>query len=332
MRPLVERHANAIQVSLVSAGTVLALFYARQLPAVVPPAGLLRAMNDAATLDDYATVLLGLALVAFGIVLSNRSMLQRVRVLRLSRGQRLAAAGCGLALASPWVTSLGAGIALAYDDPYPAFRFASLLVGFAGAAGLGVVGAWRLADLSLRSTERFPYVGVDLSRREALRGGAAAVLGTGTVAAYLALGDGPLAESRPAYLDRQPVVYERDDLRVRPVGEAARLGGSAAFAVTNTDEETVGLGCHVPWALQALDDGHWHHVTWTPGRFYSMCLTALEPGGRTSVTVPLSEAVIASDDRRIDDIARSLEPGTYRLVILGTRPYLAVNFQVLPER
>lgn len=332
MRRFVERHPSAIQVSLVAVGAALALFYARQLPALVPPAGLLGAMNDAATLDDYATVLLGLALVAFGVALSNRSVLQRVRILRLSRRQRLAAAGCGLALASPWVTSLGVGIALDYGDPYPVFRFASLLVGFAGAAGLAVVAAWRIADLSLRSTEQFPHVGVDVSRREALRGGAAAILGAGTVTAYLALGDGPLADSRPAYLNRHPVVYERDDLRVRPVGDAARLEGSVDFAVTNTGEESVYLGCHVPWALQAREDGHWHHVTWTPGRFYNMCLTTLESGETTTVTVPLSEGDVTRDDSGIDDLARPLEPGTYRLLLVATRPYLAVNFQVLPKR
>lgn len=331
MGSLVERHPNKIQVPLVVGGYVLAVIYGRQLHTLTPPFETIPPSIVSSQLYTWSTVQFGLALVVLGLVLSNESVFHRMRVFRLSRAQRLSAAGCAFLLMSPWMTAIVVGIALRGSDPFTTLWFIAFLSGFAGVGGLLLVGLLRVAQLYVTPFERFPYVGVDLSRREMIRGGVFTILGGGAVATTLAAGRVNLGESWPAYHRRAPVVYERDDLRVQAVGAPVRLGESITFEIANiVTRESVSLGCHNPWALQAYEDRKWHHVTWTEGRYYLACLSVLQPGGTTTATVPLSEAAI-TDGRTLSDPARELTPGTYRLVLLGPNPYLAVNFQVLPR-
>lgn len=332
MGSLVERHPNRIQVPLVVGGYLLAVIYGRQLHTLTPPFETIPPSTVSSQLYTWSTVQFGLALVVLGLVLSNRSVFHRMRVFRLSRAQRLGAAGCAFLLVSPWMTAIVAGIALKGGDPFTTLWFIAFLGGFAGMGGLLLVGLLRVAQMYVTPSEQFPYVGVDLSRREVIRGGVFAILGGGAVASTFAVGRVSLGASWPAYHGRAPVVYERDDLGVQAVEDPVRLGESITFEVTNTaTTESVGLGCHNPWALQAYEDGSWHHVTWTEGRYYWACATILQPGGTTTATVPLSEAAITDGRETLSDPARELTPGTYRLVLLGPNPYLAVNFQVLPS-
>jgi hypothetical protein len=235
------------------------------------------------------------------------------------------------ALASPWLTAIVAGLALGFTDPFTPLWFGALLLGFAGAGGLLLGCILHVARVYLVRFDRFPFVGVDASRREAIRGGAAALLGGGAIVASFAAGRLPFGESWPPYHGREPVVYERDDLRMVAKGDPVGLGEPIAFEITNTGEtESIPLGCHVPWALQAYEEGWWYHVTWTSGRYYSLCATMLEPGDTATVRVPISKSALA-EEPRVSELDRELVSGTYRLVLVGTHPYLAVNFQVLPR-
>lgn len=327
----VERTPNAMQVPPVVVGTVLTVIYGRQLPALTPPIDQVPPSAVSAHLYDWSTVQFGLAVVVIGLALSNRSVFHRVRLVRLSRVQRLAAFACALALALPWVTAVVAGVALGFSDPFTAIWFAAFALGFVGAAGLLLLGAHRVAQLSLTTSGTAPSVAVDASRRAVVTGVGAAVLGGATVVTAFGAGRVTLGDPPPEYHGRAPVVYERDDLRVLPVDDPARIGESITFEITNTaTAEAVTLGCHVPWALQAYEDGDWRHVSWTEGRYYQACATVIEPGVTTTVTVPLSAEAIA-DEAVSSGPATDLTPGTYRLVLLGTDPYLAVNFQALPS-
>jgi hypothetical protein len=151
-------------------------------------------------------------------------VLHRFRVLRLSRTQRLVALRCVFALASPWLTAIVAGLALGFTDPFTPLWFGALLLGFAGAGGLLLSCILHVARVYLVRFDRFPFVGVDASRREAIRGGAAALLWGGAIVASFAAGRSPFGESWPPYHGREPVVYERDDLRMVAEGDPVRLG------------------------------------------------------------------------------------------------------------
>lgn len=310
MKSLLERRPNAVQLSLVLLGYLLAVRYGRQLPTLTPPLETIPPGGVSATLYDWSTVQLGLALVVLGLVLSNRTVLHRLRVLRLSRSQRRVALGCALALASPWIVALVAGLALDYGGPFMTLWFVAFLGAFAGAVGLLVGGIVRVVQTYVRPSDRFPYVGVDASRRRAIRGGVATLLGVGAVGTSFAAGRVHLGEPPPPYHGRAPVVYERDDLRVQAVRDPVRLGESVSFEVTNTGAEgPVALGCNVHWALQAYEDGGWHHVTWTAGRYYAMCFTGLEAGDTTTVTVPLSEAALEAEEV-LGELGRGLGSGS----------------------
>jgi len=230
----------------------------------------------------------------------------------------------------PWITAITVGPVLSFGDPFPTIWSIAFLIGFGGLGGLLVIALLRLGETYVRSSDRFPYVGGDLSRRKAIKGGTITLLGGGAVAASFAAGRVNLGESWPEYHGQAPLTYERDDLRMEAGQDPVRLGESTTFEITNTSDDGIVLGCHNPWALQAYEDGSWHHVTWTEGRYYQACATLLDPGATTTATVPLSEDAMSEERSPVNEPARALTPGTYRLVLLGSNPYLAVNFQVLP--
>lgn len=330
MWSIVERRPDVVQVPLVVVGTLLTLVFGRRLPAVFPPLGEAPGYVSP-VLYDWSTLQAGIALIVLGLVLTNRSVFQRVRLLQLPPDLRHAALGCAVALASPWLTALVLGPLVGFADQFTTLWYVTFVGGWAGLGGLVVIGFLRIRQVYVTPTDRFPYARVDLSRREAIKGGAMTALGTGAVVTAFAAGRLNLGERWPAYHGNAPVSYEHEALRMQAVGDPARRGESITVEVTNTGtDESVTLGCHNPWALQAYEDGSWHHVSWTAGRYYQACATQLAPGDTTTVTVPLSTSAIR-ERRTLDNPARKITPGTYRLVLLGTRPYLAINVQVLPR-
>lgn len=175
MRSLVERYPNEIQLPLVFAGYQLSLVYGLRL---LPLAPQIEFPLDAvsAELYDWSTVQFGLALVILGLVLSNRSVVHRIRVLRLSWTQRRVALGCALLLVAPWLTAIVAGIALDFQDPFATLWFVAFLGGFVGVGGILLVAFTQVAQVYGTWSGRFPYAGVNMSRREAIRGGAFTLL------------------------------------------------------------------------------------------------------------------------------------------------------------
>lgn len=172
-----------------------------------------------------------------------------------------------------------------------------------------------------------------LNRRELLGAGAVTLLGGGTVG--MALGYGPLASSnsaQPGYLDDAPVVYEREYLELRAQSYEVRPGETITFEITHTgppESDVITLGCGNPWAIQSYEDGEWVHAIWTGGRYANACATGIGPGDTFLEPVPLSAAEL-NDQPYISEVEYQFEPGTYRFVVIGTIPYLAVNFQILP--
>lgn len=132
--------------------------------------------------------------------------------------------------------------------------------------------------------------------------------------------------SRPDYWDDADVVYDHDDLVIEPSRDSVRLGNAIEFEVANTGTSGVPLGCNNPWAIQAAVDGGWRHVTWTAGRYYTLCLTSLVSGESKTVAVTMSEPEL---ERHAAEFQADLDPGRYRFVLLGPRPFLAREFTVL---
>lgn len=188
MRSLMERYPNEIQLPLVFVGYQLSLVYAQQLLALAPQFETIPPEAVSAELYDWSTVQFGLALVVLGLVLSNRSVLHRNRVLRLSWTQRLVALSCALLLMSPWLTAIVAGIALNFQDPFSTFWFVAFLGGFVGVGGILLVGITQVAQVYGTWSDRFPYVGVNISQREAIRGGTFALLVGVAIATTFAAG------------------------------------------------------------------------------------------------------------------------------------------------
>jgi hypothetical protein len=188
MRSLMERYPNEIQLPLVFVGYQLFLVYAQQLVALAPEFKTIPPEAVSAGLYDWSTVQFALALVVLGLVLSNRSVLHRTRVLRLSRTQRLLTLGCALLLMSPWLTAIVAGIAMNFRDPYSTLWFGAFLGGFVGVGGILLVGITQVAQVYGTWSNRFPYVGVKISRREAIRGGIFALLVGVAIATTFAAG------------------------------------------------------------------------------------------------------------------------------------------------
>ena len=139
--------------------------------------------------------------------------------------------------------------------------------------------------------------------------------------------------SRPAYLDKGPIVYEREPLKLRAPTDTVRPGESITFEVHHTgNSEDISLGCNVPWAIQKYENEEWNHAVWTGGRWYQTCLTLLPPGETLTQTVPLSGSALADGHGVSDSEADvTFQPGKHRFVLAGSDPPLAVNFDVRPE-
>ncbi|WP_459194665.1 hypothetical protein [Halosimplex sp. J119] len=171
-----------------------------------------------------------------------------------------------------------------------------------------------------------------MKRRTVLGGGALTLLGGGAVGRTLGVGPlGSNSDSRPAYLESEPITYEREPLQLRAPTDAVRRGESITFEIHHTGEsEDVSLGCNIPWAIQTDEDGAWNHLVWTDQRWLLLCLTMLSPGDTATVTVPLSPSELADGHGVSEEEADvTFTPGKYRFVVLSDPP-VAVNFRVLP--
>lgn len=169
-RSLLNRYPNEVQLPLVIVGYQLAIVYALRVRSLTQELDPLPVDAISAELYDWSTVLLGLGLVVLGLSLSNRSVFHRHRVLRLPRRQRLVALGCALLLVSPWLTTVVAGLVLGYRDPFSTLWSIAFLGGFVGVGGILLVGISRVAQVYGTWADRVPYVGINMSRREAIRG------------------------------------------------------------------------------------------------------------------------------------------------------------------
>ncbi|WP_439026588.1 hypothetical protein [Haloarchaeobius sp. DT45] len=164
-----------------------------------------------------------------------------------------------------------------------------------------------------------------MNRRDLLAAGSLTLLGGGV---GTALGLGPFGapdESTADYQDDASIVADHDRLDLRLLDESVRLGETARFAVTNTGDEQVSLGCNVPWALQRRADDGWRHVAWTGGRYVQLCYTGLGPGRSHVEHVPLTESELTA---RTDGEAVDLVPDQYRFVLLSPVVFLACEFAV----
>lgn len=164
-----------------------------------------------------------------------------------------------------------------------------------------------------------------LSRRRFLRLGAVtALLSTAgcTVTGRQSDDDEPQAE----YQTDEDVVYDHHNLELHLRQESVHLGDTVEIEVRNTGESEVSIGCQNPWALQRQSDGEWRHVTWTGEKYYRLCYTGLAPDSSISEEIPLSRSELA---QQADDVQTELLPGQYRFVVLGTSPFVALEFTVL---
>lgn len=331
MNVSVKRHLTTIQQSTILLGSFVSLYRGRAIRTAVPPIDAVPPEYISPQLYEWMSVQIGVGLVVFGLALRNQNAVRRFPVLRLSRLQRNGLRLCALALLYPWFTTFFVGPVLEFRSPFMPIWFVTFLWGFAGFGGVVTILCWRLVERYLRLTSLPPYVRVDATRRSLLRAGGATILGSSTIG--VAVGAGPLppnGPTDPAYLGRAPIVYERDDLQLLAHQPAVRRGESIVFEMTNTgDADAVPLGCNNTWAIQAYEDGEWHHVVWTGGRASQLCYSALPPGETTTETVPLEPSAL-SESLATDDVPDAFPAGTYRFVALGSEPFLAVNFQVLP--
>lgn len=96
--------------------------------------------------------------------------------------------------------------------------------------------------------------------------------------------------------------------------------------MTNTGDSRTVLGCNNPWALQKRSEGEWQEVAWTGERYYQACATELSPGSTLEESVELSKTGL---EKQAGKIHSELRPGTYRFLIIGSSPVLAIDFDVL---
>ncbi len=133
-------------------------------------------------------------------------------------------------------------------------------------------------------------------------------------------------DSDPGYLNQEPIVFYRDDLRLSLTDRPVHLGDTIEFEVTNTSDSSVSLGCKNPWALQYQTSEGWKHLTWTGDRFYQLCLTQLGAGKSLTEQITLSEQALEAD---ASNLQRPLTQGAYRFVLIGSAPHLALQFNVV---
>lgn len=149
--------------------------------------------------------------------------------------------------------------------------------------------------------------------------------GIGAVGTALGIGPFDLDDSQPEYLGQASVVYERDDLQLEAPQDPVRRGETITLELTNTGESWITLGCGNPWALQKHTGREWRHVAWTGERYYDLCASGIEPGETIIEHVPTAESVL---DREFGPVAAELSSGGYRIVLIGTEPYLAADFRL----
>lgn len=169
-----------------------------------------------------------------------------------------------------------------------------------------------------------------MRRRTLLAGGALSLLGVagiGTVYGFDPLGGDENCEYQ--YRCDGEIVYEHEDLDLHTKTPSVRRGEAARFDLRNRSEEPIPVGCNLPWALQTESEDRWRHVTWTAGRYYDLCFQAIRGGDRLRIRIPMSTTDLEAD-RDVADLAVSLEPGRYRLVLVGTEPHLAADFEMRP--
>lgn len=134
----------------------------------------------------------------------------------------------------------------------------------------------------------------------------------------------PPDQSRAGYRGEEEVVYDHDDLTIRLRQETVSLGDTAEFEVTNTGSSAVVLGCKNPWAIQQQSDDGWRHVAWTGERYYQMCATKLGADESLVEEVTLSESAFD----RGDETHVGLRPGEHRFLLLGSSPFVALDFDI----
>ena len=145
--PFAGRAPDWLQAYLVVVRVWIAALQGRKLPAVRPPLP----PADLVIQHEYylwMAVLLGGALVTFGLALTNDSVLGLSPVFRYSTAQRTGLLACALALASPAIVTLLGPLA-DFSEPYLFGWFLSYSLAFCGlAAGIGVV-LWRFGAVAL---------------------------------------------------------------------------------------------------------------------------------------------------------------------------------------
>ena len=191
IRSVVKQYPNEIQLPLVFVGYQLSFVYAQRLLPLASQLETLPLEYVSPGLYDWSTVQFGLALVVLGLVLSNRTVFHRNRVLRLSWTQRLVALSCALLLMSPWLTAIVAGSTLDFREPFTTLWFVAFLGSFVGMGGILLVAITQVAQVYGTWSDRFPYVGVTTSRREVIRGGIFTLLAGVTIAITFAAGRVP---------------------------------------------------------------------------------------------------------------------------------------------
>lgn len=168
-----------------------------------------------------------------------------------------------------------------------------------------------------------------MERRNLLALGTFGLLGTGITGAilghsFLSMKNTP----KGGYTEDDRIAYKHRDIRLSRGQDTIHLGEEIEFEITNTSDSRISLGCHNPWAIETYLDGGWRTVTWTGDDYYDLCATLLSPGESRVETI----TVAADHLERRGDVRTELQPGTYRFVLLGPSPFLAVARYCRRER
>ncbi|MCU4799983.1 hypothetical protein OB920_06325 [Halobacteria archaeon HArc-gm2] len=145
--PLTGQAPDWLQAYLVVVGVWIAALQGRKLPALRPPLP----PADLVIQHEYylwMAVLLGAALVTFGLALTNESVFGLSPAFRYSTAQRRGLLACALALASPAIVTLVGPLA-DFSDPYLFVWFLSYSLAFCGLAGSAGVVLWRFGETTL---------------------------------------------------------------------------------------------------------------------------------------------------------------------------------------
>lgn len=132
------------------------------------------------------------------------------------------------------------------------------------------------------------------------------------------------------YRKNSDIVYTRGDLHLRTTNEPIYKNSNARFEIENTGNSEIGLGCGIAWALQKRRNDKWIHVTWTLERLINLCLKEIKPNNTISFTVPMSSQKLTEMDE-VEPPELDLQPGNYRLILVGSEPYLATDFVLSAE-